>query len=71
MDNDKPPEKKHVTPNELEIGFVTPDNMRANGVRTLAAWCLGRGASITSVVPCQLSRDVLFLLGPKHPERPD
>jgi hypothetical protein len=43
----------------------------ANGVRTLAAGWLGRGASITSVVPCQLSRDVRFLLGPKHPEMPD
>jgi hypothetical protein len=35
--------KNHVAPNELEIGFVTLGNMRANGVRTLAAWCLGRG----------------------------
>jgi hypothetical protein len=34
--------KNHVAPNELEIGFVTLGNMRANGVRTLAAWCLGR-----------------------------
>jgi hypothetical protein len=25
------------------MGFVTLGNMRANGVRTLAAWCLGRG----------------------------
>jgi len=37
--------KNHVTPNELQIGFVTFGNMRANGVRTLAAWCLGRGCN--------------------------
>ena len=37
------PLRNHVTSNELEIGFVTLGNMRANGVRTLAAWCLGRG----------------------------
>jgi hypothetical protein len=35
--------RNHVTQNEIEIGFVTLGNMRANGVRTLAAWCLGRG----------------------------
>jgi hypothetical protein len=37
--------KNHVAPNELEIGFVTLGNMRANGVRTLAAWCLVAAAS--------------------------
>ena len=50
---------------------MTLGNMRENGVRTLATWCLGRGASITFVVPCQLSHDVRFLLGPKPPEMPD
>jgi hypothetical protein len=24
---------------------MTPGNMRANGVRTLAAWCIGRGCN--------------------------
>jgi hypothetical protein len=28
------PLRNHVTPNELEIGFVTLGNMRANGVRS-------------------------------------
>jgi hypothetical protein len=37
------PLRNHVTQNEIEIGFVTLGNMRANGVRTLVAWCLGRG----------------------------
>jgi hypothetical protein len=37
--------KNRVTPNELQIGFVTLGNMRANGVRTPAAWCLGRGCN--------------------------
>ena len=38
------PLRNHVAPNELEIGFVTLGNMRANVVRTLAAWCLSRGS---------------------------
>jgi hypothetical protein len=37
------PLKNLVPPNELQISFVTLRNMRANCVRTLAAWCLGRG----------------------------
>jgi hypothetical protein len=37
------PLRNHVTQNEIEIGFVTLGNMCANGVRTLAAWYLGRG----------------------------
>jgi hypothetical protein len=37
------PLRNHVTSNELEIGFVTLGNMRANGVQTLAAWCFGLG----------------------------
>jgi hypothetical protein len=28
---------------KLIINPMTLGNMRANGVRTLAAWCLGRG----------------------------
>jgi hypothetical protein len=28
---------------------VTPGNIRANGVRTLAAWCLGRGCDHSRV----------------------
>jgi hypothetical protein len=39
------PLRNHVTQNEIEIGFVTLGNMRANSVRTLAAWCLGRGCN--------------------------
>jgi hypothetical protein len=39
------PLKNNITPNELQIGFVIFANMRANGVRTLAAWCLGRGCN--------------------------
>jgi hypothetical protein len=35
--------KNHVTQNELQIGFVILGTMRANGVQTLTAWCLGRG----------------------------
>jgi len=37
--------KNHATPNERQIGFVTLGNMRANGVRKLAAWRLGRGCN--------------------------
>ena len=37
--------KTHVTPNELQIGFVTLGNVRANGVQALAARCLGFGCN--------------------------
>jgi hypothetical protein len=34
-----------------DLGPMTPGNIRANGVRTLAAWCLGRGCA-AKMIPC-------------------
>ncbi len=48
------------------------DNMRANGVRTLAAWCLGRGCHHQSVVDVERYGDDVSVpwFGPRlHCER--
>jgi hypothetical protein len=47
---------------------MTPGNMRANGVHTLAAWCLGRGCDHFRVLDVSgYSNDVpVPSFGPRH-----
>src|SRR5450756_2952166 len=42
-----------------ERSYMTLGNMRANGVRTLAAWCLGRGCNHFRVVDVSAYPDYL------------
>jgi hypothetical protein len=47
---------------------MTVGNMRANGVRTLAAWCLGRGCNHSSILTVDGYPDEMLvqLFGPRR-----